>query len=128
MFQQVQTKAHLIRATLEGILFGLLSITEILIPDKQERQETIIMASGGFTKNDFWLQLTADIFQMRLVVSQEIESSAWGAVLIGFMTFGIETNHQDIEEKVFIPNFEHQDIYQENFRKFNKVYEALKDL
>ena len=122
------TKAHLVRATLEGILFGLLSITEILIPDKKERNKIVIMASGGFTKNNFWLQLAADIFQMKVVVSQEIESSAWGAVLIGFMTFGIETNHQGIEEKIFTPNLEHQDIYQENFRKFNKVYEALKDL
>ncbi|MES2518946.1 MAG: gluconokinase [Bacteroidota bacterium] len=122
------TKAHLIRATLEGILFGLLSITEILIPDEKEREEIVIMTSGGFTKNDFWLQLTADIFQMKVAVSQDIESSAWGAVLIGFMAFGIETNHQGIEEKVFMPNPEHQHIYQENFRKFNKVYEALKDL
>jgi gluconokinase len=122
------TKAHLIRATLEGILFGLLSITEILIPDKKEREEIVIMTSGGFTKNDFWLQLTADIFQMKVAVSQDIESSAWGAVLIGFMAFGIETNHKGIEEKVFTPNPEHQRIYQENFRKFNKVYEALKAL
>jgi gluconokinase len=122
------TKAHLIRATLEGILFGLLSITEILISDKKERDKIVIMASGGFTKNNFWLQIAADIFQMKVVVSQEIESSAWGAVLIGFMTFGIETNHQGIEEKVFTPNLENQDIYQESFRKFNKVYEALKDL
>ena len=122
------TKAHFIRATLEGILFGLLSITEILIPDKKEREEIVVMTSGGFTKNDFWLQLTADIFQMRVAVSQDIESSAWGAVLIGFMAFGIETNYHGIEEKVFIPNPEYQYIYQENFRKFNKVYDALKDL
>lgn len=44
------------------------------------------------------------------------------------MTFGIETNHHNIEEKVFISNLEHQDIYQENFRKFNKIHQALKDL
>lgn len=122
------TKAHLVRATLEGILFGLLSITEILIPDKNEREEIVIMASGGFTKNDFWLQLTADIFQMKVAVSQDIESSAWGAVLIGFMAFNIKTNQRSIEEKIFLPNLDYQFVYQENFRKFNKVYEALKDL
>ena len=41
-----------IRATLEGILFGLLSISEILIPYKKDREQIIIMASGGFAKND----------------------------------------------------------------------------
>jgi gluconokinase len=122
------TKAHFIRATLEGILLGLLSVTEILIPIKKEREQIIIMASGGFTKNDIWLQIAADIFQMKVSVSQKIEGSAWGAVLIGFMAFGIESNHHDIEEKMFLPNPDNQLVYQENFRKFNKVYHALKDL
>ncbi len=122
------TKNHIIRATLEGILFGLLSITEILIPDKKEREQTIIMASGGFTKNDVWLQIAADIFQMKVAVSQEIEGSAWGAVLIGFMAFSIESNNTEIEEKIFLPNKENELVYQENFRKFSKIYEALKDL
>jgi gluconokinase len=122
------TKAHFIRATLEGILLGLLSITEILIPIKKEREQIIIMASGGFTKNDIWLQIAADIFQMKVSVSQKIEGSAWGAVLIGFMAFGIESNHHDIEEKMFFPNPDNQLVYQENFRKFSKVYHALKDL
>ena len=122
------TKAHLIRATLEGILFGLLSITEILLPDKKEREQIIIMASGGFTKNDIWLQIAADIFQMKVAVSQKIEGSAWGAVLVGFMTFNIESNNAQIEEKIFLPNKENQLVYQANFKKFNKVYEALIDL
>jgi gluconokinase len=107
---------------------GLLSVTEILIPIKKEREQIIIMASGGFTKNDIWLQIAADIFQMKVSVSQKIEGSAWGAVLIGFMAFGIESNHHDIEEKMFLPNPDNQLVYQENFRKFNKVYHALKDL
>jgi gluconokinase len=122
------TKSHFIRATIEGILFGLLSITEVLMPDKKERDEVVIMTSGGFTKSDFWLQLTADIFQMKVVVTQDIESSAWGAVLIGFMAFGIEASQQDIEEKVFMPNANNFTVYQNNFNKFKKVYEALKDL
>ena len=122
------TKAHVVRATLEGILFGLLSITEILIPNKKEREKTVIMASGGFTKNDVWLQIAADIFQMKIVVSQKIEGSAWGAVLIGFKALYIESKQHDIEEKIFLPNKNNQLIYQENFRKFSKVYQALKDL
>jgi gluconokinase len=122
------TKSHFIRATLEGILFGLLSITEILLPVKKEREKIIIMASGGFAKNDIWLQIAADIFQMKVAVSQKVEGSAWGAVLIGFIAFGIESNQTDIEEKIFLPNKDNEFVYQENFRKFSKVYEALKDL
>lgn len=120
-------KAHFVRATLEGILFGLLSITEILLP-ASERENIRIMASGGFAKSDFWLQITADIFQMKVVVSQTIEGSCWGAVMIGLKSLNIEVNQDNIEEKVFLPNPDNQAVYQENFRKFKKVYEALKDL
>jgi sugar (pentulose or hexulose) kinase len=49
-------------------------------------------------------------------------------VFIGFMAFGIQPSHQDIEEKVFIPNANNFEVYQNNFIKFKKVYEALKDL
>lgn len=122
------TRAHFIRATLEGILFGLLSITEILLPDKNERKNIAIMASGGFAKSDVWLQIAADIFQMKVVVAQTIEGSCWGAVMIGLDAFGINTNCLDIEEKIFISNPKHEAVYQENYRKFSKVYEALKDL
>lgn len=121
-------KAHFIRATLEGILFGLLSITEILLPDKNQRKEITIMASGGFAKSDVWLQIAADIFQMKVVVAQTIEGSCWGAVMIGLEAFSINTNCLDIEEKIFMPNPKHELVYQENYRKFSKVYEALKDL
>lgn len=122
------TKAHLIRATLEGILFGLLSITEILLPTQTDRNTTTIMVSGGFAKNDLWLQIVADIFEMKVVVSQTIEGSAWGAVMIGFEAFGVAYEFDDIEEKVFIPNLKNQTVYQNNFNKFKKVYEVLKDL
>jgi len=65
---------------------------------------------------------------MKVVVAQTIEGSCWGAVMIGLDAFGINTNCLDIEEKIFMPNPKHEAVYQENYRKFSKVYEALKNL
>ncbi|KIA84790.1 gluconokinase [Flavobacterium sp. AED] len=124
----IHTKAHLIRATLEGILFGLLSITEILLPDPEKRHETTIMASGGFGKSELWLQMVADIFQMKVIVAETIEASAWGAVLIGFKATGITiSNHTQIG-KTFLPNKDHKEIYEQGFEKFKRVYPLLKDI
>ncbi|MFV8325717.1 gluconokinase [Flavobacterium sp. ZS1P14] len=124
----IHTKAHLIRATLEGILFGLLSITEILLSDSEKRHETTIMASGGFGKSELWLQMVADIFQMKVIVAETIEASAWGAVLIGFKATGsIIPNHNSIG-KTFLPNKDHKEIYQQRFEKFKRVYPLLKDI
>jgi gluconokinase len=124
----IHTQAHLIRATLEGILFGLLSITEILLPDFEKRHQTTIMASGGFGKSDLWLQIVADIFQMKVIVAETIEASAWGAVLIGFKATGISVPKESKIGKFFLPNKDSKEIYEQGFEKFKRVYPLLKDI
>lgn len=125
--QIIHTQAHLVRATLEGILFGLFQITEILLPDSQKRKETIIMASGGFGKSELWLQIVADIFQMKVQTSQTIEGSAWGAVLIGMQSTGIIVKNQNKIEKTYFPNTANKKVYADSFNKFSKVYNLLKE-
>lgn len=126
--QITHTQAHLVRATLEGILFGLFQITEILLPDAEKRKQITIMASGGFGKSDFWLQIVADIFQMKVETSQTIEGSAWGAVLIGMKSVGIKVTNQQKTAKTFTPNESHKEVYTNAFSKFKKVYSLLKGL
>ncbi|WP_035668658.1 gluconokinase [Flavobacterium sp. 83] len=124
----IHSKAHLIRATLEGILFGLLSITEILLPNSGERHKITVMASGGFGKSELWLQMVADIFQMKVIVAETIEASAWGAVLIGFKARGITVSNHPKIGKTFLPNKDSKEIYEQSFDKFKKVYPLLKDI
>ena len=121
------TKAHLIRAALEGILFGLFSVTEILLPDAEKRHQITIMASGGFGKSELWLQMVADIFQMKVEVGETIESSAWGAVLIGFKATDFAISTQNKIGKAFLPNQDYKEIYEQHFEKFKRVYPLLKD-
>jgi gluconokinase len=115
-------------ATLEGILFGLFQITEILIPDPEKRKQTKVMASGGFGKSELWLQMVADIFQMTVETSQTIEGSAWGAVMIGMKSIGIDIVTENKTGKIFYPNADYKDFYENAFMKFKKVYPILKDL
>lgn len=126
--QITHTQAHLVRATLEGILFGLFQITEILLPDPEKRKATTVMASGGFGKSEFWLQIVADIFQMKVQTSQTIEGSAWGAVLIGLDALNIPAESHNKTGKTFSPNPANKEIYNNSFAKFKKVYAALKGL
>lgn len=122
------TKSHLIRATLEGILFGLFSVIEILLPEPEERKKIIVTASGGFGKSELWLQMAADIFQMNVIVAKSIEGAAWGAVLLGFKAVGINDTFENSIEKTFYPNPNNFDIYEKTFKKFKKVYPLLKDI
>jgi gluconokinase len=126
--QITHTQAHLVRATLEGILFGLFQITEILLPDPEKRKQTKVMASGGFGKSQLWLQMVADIFQMQVETSQTIEGSSWGAVLIGMKSLGMNISTENKPGKTFLPNAVHKKVYEDAFSKFKKVYPVLKDL
>lgn len=125
--QIIHTQAHLVRATLEGILFGLFQITEILLPDPEKRKNTTIMASGGFGKSELWLQIVADIFQMNVQTSHTIEGSAWGAVLIGMQSIDVVAKNQNKVENTYFPNPENKKVYMDSFAKFSKVYCLLKD-
>ena len=126
--QITHTQAHFVRATLEGILFGLFQVTEILLPNPEKRKETTIMASGGFGKSELWLQMVADIFQMKVATSQTIEGSAWGTVLIGMKSTRIDSIKQQETGKIYLPNPDSREVYSASFAKFKKVYSLVKEL
>jgi gluconokinase len=119
---------HLVRAALEGIVFGLRHIAEYLLYPSTERSKIEIRASGGFAKSELWLQIVADIFQMRVAVAQTVEGSAWGAVLIGCGGLGLSYAEEAGEEVVFEPNPAHDAIYAANFQRFKKIYSVLNEV
>ena len=119
------TQAHLIRAVMEGLILNLYSVGKVLM-EKYLVDE--IHASGGFAKSDFWLQLVADIFQKKVVVSDNIEGSAWGAVLIAMNAMNIEPKYTiQNDGKSFLPNLQNAQIYSDLHAKFERLYEKLKD-
>ncbi len=119
------TQAHLTRAVMEGLILNLYSIGKILMERYPVNE---IYASGGFAKSDFWLQLVADIFQKKVLISDNVEGSAWGAVLIAMEAQNI-VPEVSIEqtEKVFFPNVENAQIYAALHEKFERLYDKLKD-
>ncbi|MDB5250297.1 MAG: carbohydrate kinase [Segetibacter sp.] len=117
------TKAHLIRAAIEGIVYCMYSIGRILI-EKQEVTE--LHASGGFAKSDFCLQMLADVFNRKVLVSDTIESSALGAVMLGAEAMNIETRFEKRILSSFEPNPHNHVVYKKRFEKFERLYELLK--
>lgn len=119
------TQAHLTRAVMEGLILNLYSVGKVLM-EKFPVDE--ICASGGFAKSNFWLQLVADIFQKKVVVLDNVEGSAWGAVLIAMKALNIVPKHTfQNDGKEFFPNSENEQIYAVLHTKFERLYEKLKD-
>jgi gluconokinase len=117
------TKAHMVRSALEGVIFSMYSIIKILA---EQHEVTELHASGGFAKSDLWVQMLADISNIKVVVSDTIESAALGAVILGAEAVGIETNFQNSILSTYQPNYKNQAIYLKQFIRFERLYELLK--
>lgn len=79
-------KEHMIRAVLEGVVMNLHTIlpaVEALIGRTQ-----VIKATGGFARSPLWRQMLADVFDRTVVVPESIESSCFGAAMLGLFAIG----------------------------------------
>lgn len=74
------TKAHLTRAVVEGVTFGLRDSLELM--RAQDLAATQIRVSGGGARSDFWRQMLADVFALPVVTVNANEGAAFGAALL----------------------------------------------
>ncbi len=81
------TKAHLTRAVLEGVSFGLRDSLELMralgMPIRQVR------ASGGGARSALWRQILADVFSSELATVNVTEGAAYGAALLAGVGAGV---------------------------------------
>ena len=118
---------HFMRAMLEGMAYGLLSITDAL--EETAGEIHTISVSGGFTASAEWVQLLADIFQRPMHLQQEGDASAMGAVLLGFQALNITPVFAESQpENVFTPDPAFAETYRKAYTVYKKLYGALKEI
>lgn len=117
------SKGHLIRAAMEGICYNLFSIGKPIMELAPVRE---IYAAGGFAQSSLWLQILADVFNCRVLVSGSVESSALGAVIVGLEALKLPVAIKPGVVSEHLPNPKNHLVYQQHFAKFERIYEALK--
>jgi len=120
----IHTRAHLIRSTIEGIVYCVYSIGKVLM---EKKTVTEIHATGGFTQSNLWLQILCDMFNCTVFVSGAVESSALGAVKIGLDSMGIKKEWKPKMTDTYQPNLLQHQVYIEQFEKFERIYCILKN-
>lgn len=75
------TQAHLTRAVLEGVAFGLRDSFE-LIKGAGLAEIRQVRVSGGGAKSPLWRQILADVFNAELVTVNTTEGAAYGAAML----------------------------------------------
>jgi len=123
------TKAHFIRAILEGVTFGLRDGIEIMenlgLPIRQVR------ISGGGARSDLWCQIMADIFGKELVRTENPDTTALGSAILAaagvkYFKNVPEACHRMVRTReVFRPDKKNNKIYNQIYGIFQKLYPSV---
>lgn len=121
-------KEHMMRAVLEGINLNLYLVYQAL--EKVIGKPDKIHGSGGFAQSNLWRQMLSDIFDTEIHISQTIESSALGAVILGRYAIGeipsLEEGAKIIgTAEINYPVVDNVAIYQELIPLYEKIGQVL---
>jgi len=125
------TRAHMIRAVLEGVAYSLRDGLEIFrslgVPSTQVR------ASGGGGKSPLWRQIQADVFDREMVTTNSSEGSAYGVALLAATGTGAFSSVQEacracirVTERCS-PDPGRARLYEEYYAIYRALYRQLKD-
>jgi xylulokinase len=119
------TRAHLIRAIMEGVIFAMRDCLEIF-KGLQVQPEKII-AGGGGALNPLWRQIQADILGLPLVTVQTQEKSATGAAIIAGIGTGVFSSFDEACKRAVVFGEEVTPI-QENIERYEQYYQLYRSL
>jgi len=126
----IHTKAHIIKAVLEGVCFSIVDVLHAL----EETSGAIkkIYLSGGIIKSDEWVQILADISGKEIMVNEAADASALGAAFIGMKAIGMIKKITDAKmflnnAKSFKPNKSNHTIYKKYLEIYRRLYPRLKE-
>jgi len=131
--RNIVSKGDMLRAVIEGLDYQFLEMVncfESALGVKPER----IVAVGGATKNDFWIQNKADVVGMPIEAPEISEATTLGAAILAGIGVGLYRNEQDAFDTVYKPGRVYEPDptstakYAGLFEVFKQVYPALKDL
>lgn len=133
-FDDSHTRAHMYRAIIEGIAYGLKDGLERIENKTKTKIQHLVVAGGG-SQSDVAMQITADIFNMPVKRAHTYDTSALGAAINAAVGVGMFDNYAQATAsmchagKTFYPNTENAQIYERLYRKvYKKMYGRLKPL
>ena len=80
------TRAHMVRAALEGVVYNLYTV--LLALQEAVGEPTVITATGGFARSALWRQMLADVFEHPVTIPEAFESGCLGAMVVGLISIG----------------------------------------
>ncbi|NLK36741.1 MAG: carbohydrate kinase [Epulopiscium sp.] len=123
------TKAHMLRAIYEGVVYSHKTHIDKLLAAR-ERPRAIRMA-GGATNSKIWVQMFADVLGLPVETVTVKEIGAFGCAMAAFVAAGKYKDYTEAAGKMVCisdtvyPNDEMHKIYQEKYKVYRKISDAL---
>ncbi len=126
------TRAHVIRAILEGVAYSLKDSFTIF--DEMKIPVTSIRLGGGGARSPLWRQIQADVYGRGVEIVAAEEGAAYGAaILAGTGAGGWSSVEQACDAIVKVakriaPNPQDSATMQNAYRTYRKIYPALRQI
>jgi glycerol kinase len=110
------TRAHIARATLEGIAFFQYDILQAMQKDLGKKLK-VLKVDGGACANNLLMQFQADLLRTKLVRPKMIETTALGSAFLAGLAVGVWKDTQAIakawvKDREFIPKMKPIEVKQ----------------
>ena len=120
-------QAHLIRATMEGVIYNLRECLRIM--EENHVPRTRVVSSGGAAKGSTWRQIQADILEMPVYTTATEEEACQGAAIQAAVGAGIYASIDEACDAIVRLNPEPTEpisanlpVYREMQALFREVY------
>jgi xylulokinase len=126
------TRAHVVRAILEGVAFSLRD-TLTIFAEMGVPVETIRLGGGG-ARSGLWRQIQADVYGHTVELVEAEEGAAYGAALLAGVGVGVWLTVDEacaasvrIRAKI-APDASASEVLDARYRTFQSIYPALRGL
>lgn len=125
------TRAHMTRAVLEGVAFGLRDSMELIRSAGPIGQ---VRVTGGGARSPLWRQILADVMNVELITVNTTEGAAYGAALLAgvgadrwaTVAESCAATIRPVERTT--PIAKHVPLYERSYGHYRSLYPALRPL
>ena len=126
------TRAHIVRAILEGVAFSLKDSFEIL-KELNVPCETIRLGGGG-ARSELWRQIQADVYGHEVETVEAEEGAAYGVAVLAGVASGAWPSVDAACDAIVRtrdrvkPNAHAQEVFHRQYRKYVALYPTLRTI
>jgi L-xylulokinase len=123
------TRAQIIRAVLEGIVFCHMVHVEKLL--KNRNRPKAVRLAGGAAKSRSWAQIFSDVFRLPVEIVDANELGALGCAMAAAVASGVYKDLKDAAKHMvkikfrLEPNEDNAAVYTRKYLRYRKVSDAL---